>query len=152
MDSLSEPARCQPSRRMMDVMAQTRCMIVEDQVLIGMSLEAFLEDAGFEVAGIFMSNVQALQWLEGDAPDVAILDIMIRDVTLPGDCLGAEVPGCALCRLFRPAIEGGLPAGTAERALARKTRQPRNPPERSRWPCPARERRDRPELRTIVKP
>lgn len=62
-------------------MAQTRCMIVEDQALIGMSLEAFLEDAGFEVAGIFMSNVQALKWLESDAPDIALLDVMIRDGT-----------------------------------------------------------------------
>ncbi|MBA1155297.1 response regulator [Microvirga mediterraneensis] len=62
-------------------MAQTRCMIVEDQALLGISLEAFLEDAGFAVAGVFMSNDQALQWLESDAPDVAILDIMIKDGT-----------------------------------------------------------------------
>ncbi|EIM29280.1 response regulator with CheY-like receiver, AAA-type ATPase, and DNA-binding domains [Microvirga lotononidis] len=65
----------------MDMMAQTRCMIVEDQALLGMSLEAFLEDAGFAVAGVFMSNDQALQWLESDVPDVAILDIMIKDGT-----------------------------------------------------------------------
>ena len=65
----------------MDMMTQTRGMIVEDQALIGMSLEAFLEDAGIAVAGVFMSNVQALQWLESDVPDVAILDIMIRDGT-----------------------------------------------------------------------
>jgi DNA-binding response OmpR family regulator len=62
-------------------MTQTRCMIVEDQALIGMSLEAFLEDAGFEVAGVFMSNSQALEWLEGDLPDVAVLDVMIKDGT-----------------------------------------------------------------------
>ncbi|MBQ0819924.1 response regulator [Microvirga sp. HBU67558] len=62
-------------------MTQTRCMIVEDQALIGMSLEAFLEDAGFAVAGVFMSNVDALKWLESDAPDIAILDIMIKDGT-----------------------------------------------------------------------
>ncbi|MEE1655875.1 response regulator [Microvirga sp. CF3062] len=62
-------------------MTQTRCMIVEDQALIGMSLEAFLEDAGFEVAGVFMSNAQALQWLESHLPDVAVLDVMIKDGT-----------------------------------------------------------------------
>jgi DNA-binding response OmpR family regulator len=56
-------------------------MIVEDQALIGMSLEAFLEDAGFEVAGVFMSNAQALQWLEDDLPDIAVLDVMIKDGT-----------------------------------------------------------------------
>jgi CheY-like chemotaxis protein len=65
----------------MDIMAQTRCMIVEDQALIGMSLEASLEEAGFQVAGVFMSNAQALQWLEGNAPDIAVLDIMIKDGT-----------------------------------------------------------------------
>jgi DNA-binding response OmpR family regulator len=46
-------------------------MIVEDQALIGMSLEASLEDAGFSVEGPFMSNAQAL----------ALLDIMIKDGT-----------------------------------------------------------------------
>jgi len=62
-------------------MAQARCMIVEDQALIGMSLEASLEEAGFAVEGPFMSNAQALRWLENDAPDIALLDIMIRDGT-----------------------------------------------------------------------
>jgi DNA-binding response OmpR family regulator len=56
-------------------------MIVEDQALIGMSLEASLEEAGFEIAGPFMSKVQALNWLESGAPDVALLDIMIQDGT-----------------------------------------------------------------------
>src|SRR3712207_6605836 len=65
----------------MDIMAQTRCMIVEDQALIGMSLEASLEEAGFQVAGVFMSNAQDLKWLEGNAPDIAVLDIMIKDGT-----------------------------------------------------------------------
>ena len=56
-------------------------MIVEDQALIGMSLEASLEDAGFSVEGPFMSNAQALQWLETETPDIALLDIMIKDGT-----------------------------------------------------------------------
>jgi DNA-binding response OmpR family regulator len=56
-------------------------MIVEDQALIGMSLEASLEEAGFVVEGPFMSNAQALLWLESDAPDIALLDVMIKDGT-----------------------------------------------------------------------
>ena len=88
----------------MDIMAQTRCMIVEDQALIGMSLEAFLEEAGFEVAGIFMSNVQALKWLEDDAPDVAILDIMIRDGT------SVEIARALKCRGVPFAVYSGLPS------------------------------------------
>jgi CheY-like chemotaxis protein len=84
-------------------MAQTRCMIVEDQALIGMSLEASLEEAGFQVAGVFMSNAQALQWLEGDAPDIAVLDIMIKDGT------SLEIAR-ALKRLGVPfAVYSGLP-------------------------------------------
>ncbi len=87
----------------MDIMAQTRCMIVEDQALIGMSLEASLKEAGFQVAGVFMSNAQALQWLEGDAPDIAVLDIMIKDGT------SLEIAR-ALKRLGVPfAIYSGLP-------------------------------------------
>lgn len=62
-------------------MAQPCCMIVEDQVLIGMSLEASLEDAGFNVAGPFLTSAQALEWLETKAPDIAVLDIMLKDGT-----------------------------------------------------------------------
>jgi DNA-binding response OmpR family regulator len=55
------------------------CLVVEDEALIGMALEAFLEDAGFRVAGPFMSNAQALAWLEDHTPDVAVLDVLLKD-------------------------------------------------------------------------
>ncbi len=54
-------------------------MIVEDQALIGMSLEAYLEDAGFEVAGPFLTCADALEWLEHNTPEVAVLDVSLRD-------------------------------------------------------------------------
>jgi DNA-binding NtrC family response regulator len=57
------------------------CMIVEDQALIGMALEAYLEDAGFSVAGPFPSCADALQWLEHNTPQVAVLDVSLRDGT-----------------------------------------------------------------------
>jgi DNA-binding response OmpR family regulator len=63
------------------MMAHPCCMIVEDQALIGMSLEASLEEAGFDVAGPFMSNAQALKWMENAAPDLAVLDVMLKDGT-----------------------------------------------------------------------
>jgi DNA-binding response OmpR family regulator len=56
-----------------------RCMIVEDQVLIAMSLEAYLEDVGYELAGPFRSNTEALAWLDGSTPDLAILDYKLHD-------------------------------------------------------------------------
>jgi DNA-binding response OmpR family regulator len=56
-------------------------MIVEDQALIGMSLEAFLEDAGFSIAGPFLSCADSLRWLEHNTPEVALLDVSLRDGT-----------------------------------------------------------------------
>jgi DNA-binding response OmpR family regulator len=56
-----------------------RCLIVEDQVLIAMSLEAYLEDVGYELAGPFRSNAEALAWLEDSTPDLAILDYKLND-------------------------------------------------------------------------
>jgi CheY-like chemotaxis protein len=64
-----------------DVMTGPCCMIVEDQALIGMSLEAFLADAGFSVAGPFPSCADALRWLEHNTPQVAVLDVRLRDGT-----------------------------------------------------------------------
>src|SRR5918998_1887406 len=55
------------------------CLLIEDQALIGMALEASLEDAGFRVAGPFMSNAEALAWLETHTPDVALLDVLLKD-------------------------------------------------------------------------
>ncbi len=69
------------------------CMIVEDQALIGMSLEAFLEDDGFSVAGPFLSCADALRWLEHNTPHVAVLDVRLRDGTR--DCSPPLVIGCA---------------------------------------------------------
>jgi DNA-binding response OmpR family regulator len=69
------------------------CMIVEDQALIGISLEAFLEEAGFSVAGPFLSCADALRWLEHNTPHVAVLDVRLRDGTR--DCSPARVIGGA---------------------------------------------------------
>jgi DNA-binding NtrC family response regulator len=64
-----------------DVVIDPCCMIVEDQMLIGMSLEAYLEDAGFSVAGPFLSCADALRWLEHNTPQVAVLDVLLKDGT-----------------------------------------------------------------------
>ena len=50
------------------MMAQPCCMIVEDQALIGMSLEASLEEAGFDVAALLRQRRRfacpCLDWSE----------------------------------------------------------------------------------------
>jgi DNA-binding response OmpR family regulator len=62
-------------------MTKPVCMIVEDQALLGLSLEAYLEETGFDVAGPFFTNAEALRWLEISTPDLALLDVMLKDGT-----------------------------------------------------------------------
>ncbi len=59
------------------------CMIVEDQALIALSLEAYLEDMGIDVCEPLSSGTQALAWLASHTPSVAILDYTLKD----GPCL-----------------------------------------------------------------
>jgi DNA-binding response OmpR family regulator len=61
--------------------AQPCCLVVEDQALIGIALEAYLEDEGFLVAGPFARGADALSWTERNTPTVAILDYKLRDGT-----------------------------------------------------------------------
>lgn len=59
------------------------CLIVEDQALIGLSLEAYLEENGYNIAGPFPTNAEALCWLKDHTPELAVLDIILKD----GPCL-----------------------------------------------------------------
>jgi DNA-binding response OmpR family regulator len=54
------------------------CLIVEDVALIGMALESYLEDQGFDCVAVCSSG-EALAWLETRSPSVAILDYMLED-------------------------------------------------------------------------
>jgi DNA-binding NtrC family response regulator len=56
-----------------------RCLVAEDQALIALALEAYLEDVGMEIAGPFASCEQALAWVKDDTPDLALLDYRLRD-------------------------------------------------------------------------
>jgi len=53
-------------------------MIVEDEFLIAMDIEAMLEDNGLKVIGTAASVAGALQLLETTNPDVAVLDGNLR--------------------------------------------------------------------------
>jgi DNA-binding NtrC family response regulator len=57
---------------------QSRCLIIEDQALIAMSVEAYLEDVGFEVQTV-ASVAQAQTCLKDNTPEFVILDFMLRD-------------------------------------------------------------------------
>jgi DNA-binding response OmpR family regulator len=62
----------------MSTPVQTRCLIIEDQALIAMGVETYLEDAGFEVQTA-TSIAQAQACLKDNAPEFVILDFMLRD-------------------------------------------------------------------------
>ena len=55
------------------------CMIVEDRVMIALSLEAYLEEIGFGGCETFPSGAEALEWLTANSPTVAILDYSLKD-------------------------------------------------------------------------
>lgn len=50
-------------------------LVVEDEALIAMDLQSLLEEAGYRVLGPANSNAAAMALLNGDAPDVALLDV-----------------------------------------------------------------------------
>jgi DNA-binding response OmpR family regulator len=56
------------------------CLIVEDQALIAMGLEAYLEDEGCR-AVTCESSAEALRWLKTNTPTCVILDYALRDET-----------------------------------------------------------------------
>jgi DNA-binding response OmpR family regulator len=56
-----------------------RILLVEDQALVSMLVEEELTDAGYTVIGPFSTCAAALNWLRDDTPDLAILDLQLRD-------------------------------------------------------------------------
>ena len=53
-------------------------LVVEDEFLIAMDVEAILEDHGYVVLGPVGSVEEALRLLEEGRPDVAVLDVNLR--------------------------------------------------------------------------
>jgi DNA-binding response OmpR family regulator len=60
-------------------MRSPRVLLVEDEALIALALADDLEGAGYEVAGPFHRCSDSLDWLGRDTPDIAIIDIHLRD-------------------------------------------------------------------------
>jgi DNA-binding NtrC family response regulator len=75
--------------------SQPTCMIVEDQTLIGLSLEAYLEEAGYGMCEVFVSTAEARAWLATHTPTVAVLDYSLKDgpcTTLTGVLAERNIP------------------------------------------------------------
>src|SRR5215212_3909293 len=54
-------------------------LVLEDEAIIALNLQDELQDAGFRIGGPFMACADALCWLDGNTPDVAVLDTMLKD-------------------------------------------------------------------------
>jgi two-component SAPR family response regulator len=54
-------------------------LIVEDEFLIAMNLEAMLEQHGANILGPAATVTAALRLLETERPDIALLDVHLRD-------------------------------------------------------------------------
>ena len=53
-------------------------LVVEDEFLIAMDLECLLRQHGFRVLGPAATVAAALRLLDGEVPDVALLDVNLR--------------------------------------------------------------------------
>lgn len=53
----------------------TRVLVVEDEMLLAMDLEATLTERGYQVLGPVPTVAQALRVIEEQSPDAALLDI-----------------------------------------------------------------------------
>jgi len=55
-----------------------RALIVEDEILIALALEAEMKDLGFDVCGLAANARQAIAMAMEDEPDLAVMDIYLN--------------------------------------------------------------------------
>ncbi|KAA8605723.1 histidine kinase [Salipiger aestuarii] len=58
---------------------KARVMLCEDEFIVALDMQMMLEDFGYDVEGPFPSLRSAFTALDGDVPDVALLDVNLRD-------------------------------------------------------------------------
>jgi two-component system, response regulator PdtaR len=63
---------------MSDTATMQRALIVEDEILIAMDLEAQIRNLGFDVCGVTSNAREALSLAMEDPPDLAIMDIYLN--------------------------------------------------------------------------
>ncbi|PZV33857.1 response regulator [Mesorhizobium kowhaii] len=90
----------------MDRQTCASVVLLEDEALIALDVEYSLRNAGFNVLGVFSSCAATLEWLKTNSPDVAVLDIDLRD----GDCVSIAKVLCA--RKIPFVVHSGSPASS----------------------------------------
>jgi DNA-binding NtrC family response regulator len=108
------------SRQLPEARGALRVMIVEDQPLIAMDLEAGLMENGAEVACLATSAAQALAALDRVAIDAAVLDFNLGEETSAGVADELELRGIPFVFATGQSDANGVPARFAGHALAHK--------------------------------
>lgn len=106
-------------------MPHAKVLVVEDEFVIALTMEAALRQEGYEVVGPAASVGQALRLLDAERPEAAVLDVNLGDETVypVADALAQRrAPFLFVTGYEQP----DLPAAHRERPVLNK-------------PCPARE-------------
>lgn len=61
-------------------MSKLRIVVVDDEPIIRMDLDAMLKDAGYEVVGEGSDGFEAIELCQKQKPDVVILDIKMDNL------------------------------------------------------------------------
>lgn len=88
-----------------------RILIVEDQAILAMELEHVLSDAGHVVVGCAMDQVEALSLAAHSPPDVALVDVNLRDGPTGPDVARALVAAHQSVVVFLTANPEQIPEG-----------------------------------------
>ena len=56
-----------------------KILVVEDEFIIALDLSETVKDLGYELEGPYEGNKQAIEALDGELPDCAILDVFTAD-------------------------------------------------------------------------
>jgi CheY-like chemotaxis protein len=102
----------------------SRILVVEDDVLIAMDLEALLESVGCTVLGPVSSESAALELIEDGSPDLALLDINLNGGNAFGIADKLAVKKIPFAFLTGHS-EKFVPAAHSERPVFSKPYQPR---------------------------
>ncbi|WP_207481127.1 response regulator [Arenibaculum pallidiluteum] len=68
-----------------------RVLVVEDEALVAMEIEAALENAGHSILGPAVSRLEGLALAEATPPEVALVNINLADGHGAGEALAVEL-------------------------------------------------------------